>query len=58
MSEKVGTTQDAATKPSDSSEQLDNAPFWSPWNFQTKQRDWHEVIYDEMRSGYMKPENT
>jgi hypothetical protein len=47
MSEKVGTTQDAATKPSDSSEQLDNAPFW-----------WHEVIYDEMRSGYMKPENT
>jgi hypothetical protein len=58
MIEKAGTTQDPATKPGDSSDQLDNPPFWSPWNFQTNQRDWHEIIYDEMRSGYMKREYT
>jgi hypothetical protein len=58
MSEKVGSTHDPAIKPDDSSDQLDNPPFSSPWNFQTKQRDWHEIIYDEMRSGYMKRENT
>jgi hypothetical protein len=38
----------SAQKPGDSSERLDNPPVWSPWNFQSKQRDWHEVIYDEM----------
>jgi hypothetical protein len=58
MSESVGAAQGPARKPSDSSAQLDNPPFWSPWNFQTKQRDWHKAIYDEMRPSYMKGENT
>ena len=57
MSENMGTAQDPARKPGDSSEQLDNPPLWSPWNFQTKQRDWHEIIYDEMHSSFMKSEN-
>jgi hypothetical protein len=58
MSDNVGTAQGPVRKPGDWSEQLDNPSLWSPWNFQTKQRDWHEIIYDEMRSGYMKSENT
>jgi hypothetical protein len=58
MSQNMGAAQVTARKPGDSSDQLDNPPFWSPWNFQTKQRDWHEFIYDEMRTGYMKRENT
>jgi len=58
MSENMGTAQGPARKPDDSSERLDNPPLWSPWNFQTKQRDWHEVIYDQMRSSFMKSENT
>jgi hypothetical protein len=58
MSDNRGTEPGSAQKLGDSSEQLDNPPFWSPWNFQSKQRDWHEIIYDEMRSGYMKRENT
>jgi hypothetical protein len=53
MSDNVGTAQGPVRKPGDWSEQLDNPSLWSPWNFQTKQRDWHEIIYDEMRSGYM-----
>jgi hypothetical protein len=36
-----------AEKPSASSEQLNDAPPWSPWNFQQKKRDWHEDFYDE-----------
>ncbi len=40
-----------AEKLGDSSERLDNPPLWNPWNFQNKQRDWHEDFYDEMRSG-------
>jgi hypothetical protein len=48
MSENLGTAPGSAQKPGDSSERLDNPPVWSPWNFQSKQRDWHEVIYDEM----------
>jgi hypothetical protein len=35
-------------KTSDSSEQLNDAPLWSPWNFQHKRRDWQEDIYDEL----------
>lgn len=58
MSENMGTAQGPARKSGDSSERLDNPPLWSPWNFQTRQRDWHEVIYDEMRSSFMKSENT
>jgi hypothetical protein len=56
MSEKMGVAQGPARKLGESSEQLDNAPFRSPWNFQTKQRDWHESIYDEMRPS-LKNEN-
>jgi hypothetical protein len=58
MSENEGTVQGSAQKPSDSSAQLDDPPFWSPWNFQTKQRDWHKAIYDEMCSSSIKNENT
>jgi hypothetical protein len=58
MSKNMGTAQGQAQKPGDSPEQLHNPPLWSPWNFQSKQRDWHEVIYDEMRSSFMKSENT
>jgi hypothetical protein len=58
MSQNTGAAQGTARKPGDSSEQLDNPPLWSPWNFQTKQRDWHKAIYDEMRSSYMNSENT
>jgi hypothetical protein len=54
MSDNIGTASGSAQKPGDSSEQLDNPPLWSPWNFQSKQRDWHEVIYDEMHSSYVK----
>jgi hypothetical protein len=27
--------------------QLNDAPRWSPWNFQNTKRDWHRDIYDE-----------
>jgi len=56
MSKNIGT-QNPEQNPGDLSEQLDNPPFWSPWNFQTKQRDWHEVIYDELRSDYRRVKN-
>jgi hypothetical protein len=56
--ENMGTAQGPARKPGDPSEQLDNPPLWSLWNFQTRQRDWHEIIYDEMGSSCMKTENT
>jgi hypothetical protein len=32
--ENMGTAQGPARKPGDPSEQLDNPPLWSPWNFQ------------------------
>jgi hypothetical protein len=58
MSKNIGKAQSLEQKSDDSSAQLDNPPAWSSWNFQTKQRDWHQVIYDEMRSSYIKSENT
>jgi hypothetical protein len=58
MSKNMGAGQGPAQKPGESLEQLDNLPLWSPWNLQTTERDWHQVIYDEMRSSYMKRENT
>ena len=58
MSENIGKAQSPEQKPGDSSEQLDNPPLWSPWNFQTKQRDWHQALYDEMHSNHVKSENT
>jgi hypothetical protein len=58
MSENRGSAQGPARKPGDSSDQLDNPPLWSSWNFQTKQREWHEVFYDEMRSDHVKNKNT
>jgi hypothetical protein len=58
MSEKMGAAEGAGGKTGYSSKQLDNPPLWSPWNFQTRRRDWHEVIYDEIRSSSMKDENT
>ncbi len=54
----IGTAEGPARKPGDSSKQLDNPPLWSPWNFHSKRPDWHEVIYEEMRSSYVKNENT
>jgi hypothetical protein len=54
MSEKMGIPQGAERKPSDVTEQSDNPPLWSPWNFQTERRDWHEIIYDERHSSYTK----
>ncbi len=58
MGENMDTAHDRARKSGDSSVRLDHPPLWSPWNFQTKHPDWHEVIYDEMRSSYIKSENT
>jgi hypothetical protein len=58
MSENVGTAEVPARKASDSPAQLGNPPLWSPWNFQTKQHDLHEMTYDEMRSNYIKNANT
>jgi len=51
MSKNTDSTHETAEKLGNSSERLDNPPLWSPWNFQNKQRDWHEDFYDEMRSG-------
>jgi hypothetical protein len=56
MSENV-STEGPARNPSESSAEMDNPPLWSYWNFQTRQRDWHEVIYGEMRSTYVNNEN-
>jgi hypothetical protein len=50
MSKNTDDGHGKAEKPGDSSERLDNPPLWSPWNFQNKQRDWHEDFYDEMHS--------
>jgi hypothetical protein len=50
MSKNMDTGHGTAGKPGYSSERLDNPPLWSPWNFQTKQRDWHEDFFDEMSS--------
>jgi hypothetical protein len=58
MSEKMGIPQGEARKPGDVMEQLDNPPLWSPWNFQTEPRDWHEIIYDELYSKYTETKNT
>ena len=58
MSENRGTARGLARKLGDSPEQLNNPPLWSPWNFQTRQRDWHEIFYDEMCSDNTKNENT
>jgi hypothetical protein len=58
MSENMGTALGPAQTQGDSPEELDNPPLWSPWNFQTKKRDWHEVVYDEMRSSSAKTQNT
>lgn len=58
MGENMGTAPKLAQEPSNSSEQLDNPPLRSPWNFQGKQRDWHEVFYDEMHSSSIKSEDT
>ncbi len=57
MDDNMGTAPKEPRESSNSSEQMDNPPLWSPWNFLTKRRDWHEVIYDEMRPGYVKAEN-
>jgi hypothetical protein len=35
-------------KPNGPSEQLNDAPPWSPWNFLHKKHDWQEDIYDEL----------
>ena len=48
MSKNTDGGHGTAEKPGDSSERRDNPPLWSPWNFQNKQRDWHEDFYDEM----------
>jgi hypothetical protein len=48
MSRNNEKAHSPAEKPSGSSEQLNDAPPWSPWNFQHKKRDWHEDFYDEL----------
>jgi hypothetical protein len=58
MSQNLGTAQGTQRKPVESLELLDDPPLWSPWNFQSKQPDWHKIIYDEMRHSYAKAENT
>ena len=50
MSKNTDGGHGTAKKQGDSSERLDNPPLRSPWNFQNKQRDWHEHFYDEMHS--------
>jgi hypothetical protein len=47
MRDHMGAALGPAREPSNFSERLDNPPLWSPWNFQSKKLDWHEVIYDE-----------
>jgi hypothetical protein len=57
MSKNIGKAQSLEQKSDDSWAQLDDPPAWSPWNFQTQQRDWHQAIYDEMRSSDVKSED-
>lgn len=58
VSDYMGSAQGPVKVPDDMSEQSNNPPFWSPWNFQIRGRDWHEIFYDEMRSNKTTNEDT
>jgi hypothetical protein len=48
MSKNMDSARRAAEKPAGSSERLADPPLSSAWNFQNKERDWHEDFYDEI----------
>jgi hypothetical protein len=54
MSRNTDSGGGTPEKPGNSSERLDNPPLWSPWNFQNKQRDWHEDFYGETHSSALR----
>ncbi len=58
MTETMGKAQSPARSPGNSPKPVDDPPLWSPWNFETRKHDWHDIIYDEMLASYMNSQNS